>query len=206
MALATKFTRNRNHLFSVNSCRIWLQITTVAERADTDGSRLIPTAVSGESDENNNPNLWQITNSALTWPQQERPTDRAGNTWRRFLQQLTDKNTNLLRQPLGCWTSNWQRHRKWRFYTNKQQTTVQHHRKDGSKSQNVLTRRSTNCTQRYEMDNITIEAPNIDLPIIHSSLHQDHIIISSNSLTYKWTHMSIQPAPLPTIATGVQSM
>jgi len=92
-------------LGSLNRCRLFLQVITLADIFSADGSYIIPEALQGIS--------LQDRRSSLTWPNQQRPSNSAWELWRSALKSLQPKNK--LERPLGRWhTTNL--HQKWFWF------------------------------------------------------------------------------------------
>jgi hypothetical protein len=106
----------KSQLESINACRLFLQVNTIAEITTCKGTLLLPQAVKGSTDENGIPTLWQISTSKLKWPHQPKPPQKSWNIWKRFLQQYTTKTpSNKLSQPLGNWLPTAYDQRHWIF-------------------------------------------------------------------------------------------
>ena len=105
---------NPSELRTINRCRIFLRVTTLAEICTTDGTQIHPTVWRGEP-----PNH---SFSTLLWPRQQRPQGVSWRIWRRFLTQVlrpasyTCYSTHLpLRQPLGSWYDHYSAERFWNW-------------------------------------------------------------------------------------------
>jgi hypothetical protein len=181
MTLAQQITTNTNHLHSINSCRIWLRTTSIAEITDIAGQLLLNRAISGNCDENSQPALWHITYSTLTWSEQPRPPDKAWKWWKKFLQHITINKSKRLRQPLGSWHNNWQRDRKWCFQSNKAQTIITRTRADGHSSQYTIQRRTSHEKQTYMLSNNNIMISHTHSPITPDDIKHDSIVASKIS-------------------------
>jgi hypothetical protein len=97
-----KFTKSQ--LESVNACRMFLQVTTLAEINSCKGTIVLHQAIKGTIDNNGNPTLWQISKSKLKWPQQPRPPQKSWNVWKLYIKQFTTNTpANNLTSPLGNW-------------------------------------------------------------------------------------------------------
>jgi hypothetical protein len=151
MALATRFTNNTNHLHAINSCRIWLQVTTLAEITEDSGSSILRTAIMGEIDTNGLPKLWNISTSLSHWPHQPRPPKRSWKIWQKMLQHFTSHDSTTLKQALGQWNTNWNKQRNWLFLSNKSQRTIKWQPKDGQALFYHNHRRTTNRLQTFNL-------------------------------------------------------
>jgi hypothetical protein len=110
-----RFTKSQ--LEAINACRIYLQITTLAEISDEAGTHLLQIAVKGKLNPNKSePLLWQISRSKLQWPYQLRPPSAAWNLWKRLLLSFTNNTPALqLTTPLGNWIDTVHNQRKWSY-------------------------------------------------------------------------------------------
>jgi citrate lyase beta subunit len=54
MSVACKHISNRATLILINNCRIWLQVTTLAEITNTNGTHIMACALTGAEDTHNN--------------------------------------------------------------------------------------------------------------------------------------------------------
>jgi hypothetical protein len=101
-----RFTKSQQE--SINACRIYLRITTIAEITNENGSNILQIALKEKLNNNNTaPLLWQILQSKLSWPHQLRPPTASWNHWKKFLLCFTT-NTPVLQliNPLGNWLIN----------------------------------------------------------------------------------------------------
>jgi hypothetical protein len=73
MNIAAKQQLPLQQLQKINNCRIWLQITTLAEITDIGGSELLTHCISGASNQTGQPLCWNISRSRLYWPHQAKP-------------------------------------------------------------------------------------------------------------------------------------
>ncbi len=99
---------------TLNLCRLYLKVESLAELCDVDGTKLLPAAWNG------NP---LPTTSTLLWPRQGRPNCWA--TWRQAIAELFLKDTTAahrqvgtlyLRSRLGRWNPSFARDRTWPAY------------------------------------------------------------------------------------------
>jgi hypothetical protein len=60
MHIAMQQRLNTKQLKHINACRTWLQIISIAEIVNSSGTEILQSALSGSSDENGNPAMWQI--------------------------------------------------------------------------------------------------------------------------------------------------
>jgi len=94
-------------LQTLNNCRMYLQVTTLAELSTHDGIHLLKV---GLQRGNNSPTLKTISQSLLKWPNQPNPSKKAWHLWTQTIQSLyTKPGTNtLLKKALGLWNPNLQ--------------------------------------------------------------------------------------------------
>jgi hypothetical protein len=105
----------KSQLESINACRLYLQITTIAEISNENGTNLLQCALKGKLDQHTNlPQLWLYSKSTLDWPYQERPPTKAWYFWKKLLTSFTTNTPALsLIQPLGPWLSTVHTQRQW---------------------------------------------------------------------------------------------
>jgi hypothetical protein len=108
---------------TLNLCRLYLKVESLAELCDVDGTKLLPAAWNG------NP---LPTTSTLLWPRQGRPSCWA--TWRQALAELFLKDTTAahrqvgtlyLRSRLGRWHTSFARDRTWPAYQDYEHLFIQ---------------------------------------------------------------------------------
>jgi hypothetical protein len=107
----------KSQLESINACRLYLQITTIAEIANENGTNILQCSLKGILDESTNlPQLWQYSRSTLDWPYQEGPPAKAWKLWKRLLSSITT-NTPALRltHTLGPWLTTLHNQRQWKY-------------------------------------------------------------------------------------------
>jgi len=106
----------RHHLEKLNACRMYLNVTTLAEITDHTGATLLPQVLSSYT----NPipkGLTNISTSRLQWPTVQIPGATCWQYWTKMLRTLytgSAKGTNL-RQPLGNWTPEYSKYRFWHW-------------------------------------------------------------------------------------------
>jgi hypothetical protein len=152
MKVASKLDLNAIQLEKVNACRIWLQVTSVAEITDIDGKELLPYAVKGTSNTDDSPMLWVISPSKFRWPTHSKPTNSAWRLWGKVLQSKTHGatlNTSELKTPLGKWHKLPVHYRTWLFHTNKSRLKIRQQLPDGQTRIFAIKRNSTHTTQTY---------------------------------------------------------
>ncbi len=104
MDLALSLNLNPRQLSLINTCRLYLQVLTVADIVAADGIRLTLHAVSGTRD--------PFRTSSWQWPSMPRPPSSAWTQWNLFLQFFTQHHK--LDKPLGHCTST--PHQQWQWY------------------------------------------------------------------------------------------
>jgi hypothetical protein len=110
---------NKSEMECINACRLFLQVNLLSEICDDSGTTLLTEALYGNTTNNKQPTLWIYSTSTLHWPHQECPPSQSWALWKRHLSYFTN-NTTKLTTPLGDWTTNPYRQRKWYFnYTTK---------------------------------------------------------------------------------------
>jgi hypothetical protein len=98
----------------INRCRVYLQATTIADIATTEGNMITEFAWGLDKNPANNQRI-----SKHEWPRQPRPGPKAWAAWRAALQRYLSKDgkSRYLRQPLGQWTVTPQQSRQqWKHY------------------------------------------------------------------------------------------
>jgi hypothetical protein len=115
MAAAMRMHFSTHQLRLISECRLWLQVMTLAEITDIDGTDILPYAMTSESEPQQIPTLWTISKSTLHWPHIKRPNEKAWRIWRKALHCHTPNNYINLLTPLGNWKPNWNKKRTWYF-------------------------------------------------------------------------------------------
>ncbi len=119
---------SKHQLEQLNACRMYLNVTTLAEITDHTGTELLPQILSTPI----NPipkGLVNISKSTLQWPRIHNPSAHCWRMWTRSLCNLyagSSKNTRLT-TPLGNWTTHYQDIRFWHWRMNpNEQLLFQH--------------------------------------------------------------------------------
>jgi hypothetical protein len=152
MNVAITLGLTTNQLDQVNRCRIWLQVITLAEITDIDGVEILTCAIHGNSDTNNTPTLWTISQSKFRWPLQQKPNRPAWRLWQKMLRSLSPRDGTSpasLRTPLGQWHPSAHLQRQWSFLRNTNNTVIQQQLCDGSTKEYSIPRRTTRSHQPY---------------------------------------------------------
>jgi hypothetical protein len=186
MSVACRHIRNRAILVLINNCRIWLQVTTLAEITNTNGTHIMACALTGAQDSHNKPLLWQISHSKLRWPQQTRPDPATWRVWKRFLYLLTLVTTTLLKYTLGPWPPYWNQHRTWCYLTTHRRNIIAHRSLNTAPpSIYTLKRRATGWTQIYYLTTRSDTIPDEAIyPITPSLTTNTHIFVTDNTSYY----------------------
>jgi hypothetical protein len=98
-----------SELEAINACRLFLQVTTLAEITEADGETLLPSAIHGNLDITGRPELWKTSYSLLQWPNQDPPPRKAWTLWKRYIYSHTNQQRKLSKN-LGDWLNNCQDH------------------------------------------------------------------------------------------------
>jgi hypothetical protein len=71
---------SKSELQAVNACRIYLQVTTLAEISNNQGDTILTIAINGASSYSGSPLLW-CSKSKLQWPHQSKLPKKSWNLW-----------------------------------------------------------------------------------------------------------------------------
>jgi len=103
-------------LGQINTCRMYLQVTMLAEIVDHTGYTLLPQAfIQGHTDKP--PSLQTISHSTLQWPMIHPPTKTCWKLWQWTICNIftgSPSGTHL-HQPLGPWNKHYQKTCKWHW-------------------------------------------------------------------------------------------
>jgi hypothetical protein len=119
MSAITHLNFSNHQLRLINECRIWLQITTLAEITDIDGTNILIDAFRGTAEPPITPTLWMISQSTLGWPATQRPDQVAWKLWQRAIRHFTCGNSTKLHHPLGKWYIHWNQQRTLPYFLHK---------------------------------------------------------------------------------------
>jgi hypothetical protein len=86
-----------------NRCRLYLQVTSVAEIATSDGTAVQQHIMETRPYNAHGPILWMHSTSTLHWPRQEAPGPRAWRAWRTWLKHSLLEGKYQLRTKLYKW-------------------------------------------------------------------------------------------------------
>jgi len=103
-------------LEQINACRMYLQITTLAEMTDHTGCYLLTHALL-QPRQQVPTGLGTLSQSTLIWPNISNPTKATWALWTKTLCTLFtgDAAGTKLRRPLGQWTPHYQTNRRWHW-------------------------------------------------------------------------------------------
>jgi hypothetical protein len=177
MTLATQYTKNIDHIRAINSCRIWLQFTTIAEITDSNGTTLLKPAITGESDPNGKPRLWHLSRSLNSWPAQPKPPKKSWNIWQKMLNRYTSNRHDTLTTPLGHWTAAWNNHRTWHFLSDTRVQMIQGTNSEGDEFIYVNHRLTTQSIQHFTLTHINHDDVNFTHPATPTHITFDTIQI-----------------------------
>jgi hypothetical protein len=116
MDLPTTHNFSKSELEIINACRIYMQVTTLAEITNTQGNEILPCVLYGKMTTDNTPVLWKTSTSTLKWPNQTYPSKKSWTLWKRFLL-LHYSNNYKIHPALGYWTTNCHIVRNWHYKT-----------------------------------------------------------------------------------------
>jgi hypothetical protein len=200
MTLATQYTKNIDHIRAINSCRIWLQVTTLAEITDSNGLTLLKPAITGEDDPNGEPHLWHLSRSLNSWPTQPKPPKKSWNIWQKMLKRYTSNSHNILNIPLGHWTAAWNNHITWHFLSDKRMHMIQRTTTAGNELLYVNHRPTTKSIQYFILTDINNE----DVDFTHPAT-PTHITIDMIQIRTRHAFSNCpKPAHLYTIETNTK--
>jgi hypothetical protein len=132
----------------INACRMYLQVTTLAEISNDARDRILQQVLHNPLHMNGKPKLHDISQSLLQWPQQKRSSKHAWTLRKRFLQ-MHNNEQGYLTTPLGPWLSNCLTHCQW-FYTSNGPKLL--NRKTNPPTLNKLTPTRSRKTARYDKE------------------------------------------------------
>jgi hypothetical protein len=188
MHVATKHQFSKHQLLHINACRIWLQVTTIAEITNIQGNTLLHPATTGEIDQTGRPSLWKISTSKLTWPQQPNPSKQSWRQWKLLINKITQPRSPELAKPLGAWYQCWDSQRKWNFAANKSHTTISHTDSNMNTVYYNIRRRTTSIFQTYTKTTSPENDITYHHPVTPSAINHDNIVVLA----------STRPAPIQT--------
>jgi hypothetical protein len=84
MELAVQGDFLKSELECINTCRIFLQVTSLAEITNDRGDMFLPQVTKGQVNQSNQPKLHKVPKSLLSWPVQTPPSTKAWRIWKQF--------------------------------------------------------------------------------------------------------------------------
>jgi len=102
---------SKQKLEQLNACRMYLQVTTLAEVSDHTGTELIPQAFPMATPPGTKC-MNTISTSTLQWPNIAPPMPPCWRTWSTMIRSLYtgSRNGTRLQQPLGHWLPTYDQH------------------------------------------------------------------------------------------------
>jgi len=97
---------SHTELDRINQCRIYLQVWSLSDIVDGNGTRITDKAFAGYRDSSRT--------STLTWNDRKRPHYVCWLEWRKYLTKTFTTNDRTLRRPLGPWIR--PSHQKWEWF------------------------------------------------------------------------------------------
>ena len=123
---------SKKEIYDINECRIYLQVFSVADIADGDGSRITEKALIGRRD--------AYRTSKWHWPDRPRPPEAFWRKWRGALETaFLTTDTRSLRTRLGKWTS--PTHQRWTWYIDPSETILYQDTGNGIYAHRMIGRR-----------------------------------------------------------------
>ena len=149
-------------LQTLNNCRLYLQVTTLAEISDHTGTKILDAVFIGGQW---TPSLKHISESLFQWPTQPNPDKPAWKLWTRTIQALYTKPgmVTQLKQKLGLWYTSAAIVRKW--YTTFHPTTQEIITSLPGQQPQTSYPTHTNQTHVYYQQVIPTQSPNTNYPI-----------------------------------------
>lgn len=117
----TRWTKKQ--IIQINSCRRYIQAQTLADICNMQGTRIQPFAYTPINHDNGN----KVRISQFN---QQQPGPQAWKTWKRFLRSIADSNGVLI-SPLGDWTVDVTKTRRWPTYLYDPTTDQMYSHEDG---------------------------------------------------------------------------
>jgi hypothetical protein len=162
-ALMSFLTNKEIKIF--NNTRLFLQVTSLAEITNTEGTSIHPHYLSRTP-----PKHRTIINgkSKLGWPVQPPPNRRMWRVWLKGIQFYCRPSSSVLKQRLGHWTSTCHGHRTW-FATE--------FSLDGIRVQGHIWQRTDNNNQVYTPTNRTVTTLVTGKPILPYKVSDTQIVV-----------------------------
>jgi hypothetical protein len=169
----------------LNSCRIYLQVITLADITSADGRYILPEAKAGTCIPHRTSNL--------EWPIQGRPSPADWRLWRHTLAYLEDKGQ--LVSPLGSWLA--YSHQKWHTYYNPVKKTVLLHTDAGAEEAPPVVRTTRYTTREamrplYDMSQLRETPLPVETTLLPATIQSD-----KHNASYVSVDCSPNTIPLP---------
>ena len=130
--IIAKTAYSTKDIYDINECRIYLQVFSVADIADGDGSRITKNALIGRRD--------VYRTSKWHWPDRPKPPESFWKKWRGAIETaLLTTDTRFLRTKLGKWTS--PTHQRWTWYIDPSATILYQDTGNGIYEHSMIGRR-----------------------------------------------------------------
>ena len=173
MKYAMQWTSVSEVLYSINQCRLHLQVTTFAEISNTAGTHILEWLV--------NPTLENVSifhahsQSKLLWPKQVYPSQKIWKMWHMFIRYMVKPTTNtMLKKPLGKWFTNYASQRDWTYLYDKNYLVE---RKANANIQWQICNRTKTNLKYHTTNDITIPTEFFDNAIPAFPIMQDNSLI-----------------------------
>jgi hypothetical protein len=85
MEKAMRCYDNNSKLATINNCRLFLQITTIAEMFNIEGTHILEEAYHGSINRTGLKTIQRHSRSTLCWPKQPQPPEKAWRIWRKWI-------------------------------------------------------------------------------------------------------------------------
>jgi hypothetical protein len=185
MDIANTSVYKRSQLESINACRLYLQVMTLAEITNDAGDRFLPQVLHNQLHPDGRPKLHDTSKSLLTWPQQNRPSKSAWTLWKRFLLQYNNES-GYLTTPLGPWPPTCFSTRLWYYTSNG--VTLLNKTTNPHTLYNLITTRSRKIA-KYNKDRIAwTDLPNTCWPVNPITITPTYITTTKQSTPVAASH------------------
>jgi len=172
---------NHGQLEQMNACRMFLQVTTLAEVVDHTGTMLLPQILK-QPKQDRPDGLAALSALTIHWPRVHQPSKASWTLWTRTLCNLITGTPNgrKLQQPLGAWTQDYLKVRFWKWRLSPHGTLLHQTQPDTPTRAAMPTK--TQCTQLL----FTLHVPTTQL-------------FTGPPVTPHDTHNRIVPLPIPAL-------
>jgi hypothetical protein len=183
-------------LMSINRCRLFLQVMSLSEITNDNGTHILQHCLEGAVTDTGQPQLSLMSSSTLAWPAQPRPDATSWRAWKRLLYTLVTSSSSLaLLTPLGPWLLPYSRHRTWHYGFDPVTKEVIH--------------TTTETTRRYVLD--STKTRNTHRYVYTAALGPSHQLFPLTPLQFDFHQVTISsqrgalhtapcPAPNPPVA------